>query len=108
MTVYSKLYSVVLCSAAIITQPVNISVELGATITLSVGIIGYDIFQWYGPGSVMLSDGGRISGAITDTLTVINAMSSDSGDYFVDVAVFGTFPFITGQSNMATVTVTCK
>ena len=109
MSVCSKLYNLLcFCSAAIVTQPVSTSVELGTTITLSVGVTGYDVFQWFGPGSVMLSDDGRISGANTGRLTITNAISSDSGDYFVDVAAFGTIPPVTEQSNVATVTVTCK
>ena len=75
--------------AAIDTQPMDTDVVRGTTITLSVVVTGYDTFLWFGPGNTLLSNGGRISGANTATLTITNAMASDAGDYFVDVSVSG-------------------
>ena len=76
---------------------------LGATITFSVAVTGYDTFQWFGPGGVMLNTGGRILGANTRILRISDIMATDAGDYFVDVAVSAN-PAITEQSNTATVT----
>ena len=100
----AHLNSTHLCFAAIDTQPMNTDAELGTTITLSVVVTGYDTFQWFGPGDTMLNNGGRISGADTDTLTITNAMTTDAGDYFVNVAM-GASPAV--QSNTATVRVEC-
>ena len=96
-------------SVAINTQPVNTNGEIGSTIILSVGVTGYDVFQWFRDRSspIAMVDNGRISGATTATLTITNAKSFDAGDYFVDLAVSSN-PAQTDQSDPATVTVQCK
>ena len=61
-------------------------VYAGGTLTLSVTVGGTAPFtyQWMKNGSP-LSDGGRISGAHTSTLTIIVADSTDSGNYQLHV-----------------------
>ena len=87
----------------------NANSEIGTTITLSVGVTGYDVFQWFRDRSsrIAVVDNGRISGANTATLTITNAKSSDSGEYFVDLAVSSN-PAQTSQSDLATVRVQCE
>ena len=79
--------------------------ELGTTITLSVAVTGYNLFEWYKDGMPM-SDGGRISGVETDTLTITNAMTSDTGSYFVLVSTLGLANAV--GSDPAFVRVQCK
>lgn len=81
-------------SLAIISGPPQILVDIpsselvyaGNTLTLSVTVGGTAPFtyQWMKNGSP-LSDGGRISGAHTSTLTIVVADGTDSGNYQLHV-----------------------
>ncbi len=71
------------CTAPAITQqPVGATVAVGGTISLSVAGTGATplLRQWRRNG-VDLSDGGRISGAQTPTLTISDAQPQDAGAY---------------------------
>ena len=91
-------------SAAIDTQPVGTTVQSGSNIILSVTATGFDSFQWFGP-SGMLSDGGSVTGATTDTLTIANAMAPDSGDYFVRLTISSVSPAFSTDSDTVSVAV---
>ena len=91
-------------STAIDSQPVGTTIQSGSNIVLSVAATGFDSFQWFGP-SGMLSDGGSVTGATTDMLTVANAMGSDSGDYFVRLTISSVSPVFNIDSDTVTVTV---
>lgn len=58
----------------------------GRTVRLSVGAVGTaPTYQWWSNG-VALVDGGRISGATSDTLAIANAQPSDAASYHVEIA----------------------
>ena len=54
-----------------------------AVFTVTASDPGYGI-KWYGPGGE-LSDGGRVSGATTDTLTITDVESGDAGQYYAEI-----------------------
>jgi hypothetical protein len=68
-----------------VSCPSNANYYAGNTITLSVSATGGNgvyTYQWYKDGNP-LSDGGRISGATTATLTISNAQTgTDNGGYY--------------------------
>ncbi len=69
---------------AITTQPATQPVNLGNTATLSVVVTSSTplYYQW-SKGGTALTDGGRISGSTTATLTITGAQTSDAADYTV-------------------------
>ena len=71
----------------ITTQPADQTVTAGQTATFTVAATGDEplSYQWKKDGND-LSDGGRISGAATATLTISNAQASDAGSYTVVVS----------------------
>jgi hypothetical protein len=72
----------------ILTQPVGQVVAPGSTATITVVAIGSGVitYQWYFEGSPV-ANGGRISGADTDTLVITDAQEEiDEGSYYVVVA----------------------
>jgi Immunoglobulin I-set domain/Immunoglobulin domain/Protein of unknown function (DUF642) len=72
---------------AITAQPTNQGVYWGATATFTVAASGGQplFYQWQANG-VDLTDGGRISGSATSTLTLQNISLADVGNYFVVVS----------------------
>lgn len=67
-----------------ITQdPTDQTVTTGATANFTIVSDG-SLFQWR-KGGVPLSDGGNISGATTESLSISNAQESDEGSYSCDV-----------------------
>lgn len=66
----------------ILTQPESYNPIAGSTLSLHVGASGSPslLYQWRHAGE-LLSDGGRISGAATDTLMIAKAGVVDSGGY---------------------------
>ncbi|MBX3359683.1 MAG: immunoglobulin domain-containing protein [Phycisphaeraceae bacterium] len=73
---------------AITTQPASKLVTPGATASLSVSATAGSetlTYQWRRNG-VDLTDGGRISGALTPTLQISGAEAGDAGDYTVRIA----------------------
>ncbi len=71
------------CTGATITSnPTSLSVQPGATATLTSGGAGSlpRTFRWYRNG-LELQDGGRVSGATTATLTIATTVVADSGSY---------------------------
>ena len=86
--------TVLLAAPEIATQPTDQSVLSGSSVSLSVLAIGSlpMTYQWQRNG-VPLSDGGRISGASTATLSISAADIEDVGVYSVVVAnAFGAVP----------------
>ena len=75
---------------AITSQPVGQTVVQGTNVSFSVGVSGnYLVYQWYGNG-VPLSNGARITGATSSTVTISSAAGSDTGSYYVIVTnLFG-------------------
>ncbi len=71
---------------AISVQPKSQAVSTGANLVLSVGASGSPepSYQWKKAGA-NLSDGGRIAGATTATLTITAVQSGDEGSYTVVV-----------------------
>lgn len=84
-------------------QPAEQRVAVGATATLSVQATGAQplSYQWM-KGQNNLSDGGKISGATSDTLQITNCDVADLGGYRCVV----TNAFGNATSNSATLTVT--
>jgi hypothetical protein len=72
----------VLVPAAIASQPLSQSVFLGSNVTFAATAIGTTPlnYQWYFNGSP-LTDGGRVSGSLTTSLTISNIQLSDAGGY---------------------------
>jgi hypothetical protein len=68
------------------TQPVTRTVSPGSTVSFSVTASGGTLSYRWQKNSVNLSDGGRISGATTATLTITNVSSLDQGSYRVVVS----------------------
>ncbi|MCX7922339.1 MAG: DUF4347 domain-containing protein [Clostridia bacterium] len=71
---------------SITTQPSSQTITAGQTATLTVAAAGDAplTYQWK-KGGTDVSDGGNISGATTDTLTITNAQAADAGNYTVVV-----------------------
>jgi hypothetical protein len=68
----------------ITTQPVNITVETGTTLTLSVVATGSNLtYQWYRVGSTTNT---AISGATSATYSKVNTANADAAFYYVLVA----------------------
>lgn len=94
----SVLSVLVINSTKITVQPVSKSrVPDGSVITFSVTATGTPplAYQWYqvtADGSTnTLSDGGNISGSVTNALTIDGATTNDEGSYFVVVSgIYGT------------------
>ena len=84
----------VLIPAAITTQPSNMVAAIGDTVVLSVGATGTGplVYQWRKNG-LNLTDGGRVSGATSPTVTISNILTSDVGNY--DVTVSNSFSLAT-------------
>jgi len=91
----------------ITTQPANQSVCPGNDVTFSVQATGAPplYYQWKKDGTD-LSDGGRISGATTATLTITDVKSGDEGAYTVWVAAHPPDYLCGVTSNGATLEVT--
>ncbi len=92
----SNAYGSVVSSNAILTvdvpvsftqQPQSQNKAIGGQATLSVAVTGTAPFtyQWYS-NSAPLSDGGRISGTATATLSISDLQTSDTGSYSVVVS----------------------
>jgi hypothetical protein len=77
----------ILMPAQLTTQPTNQSVLLNSNAVFTVSATGTGSlnYQWQKSG-VNLSDGGRLSGANSSTLTISAAMTNDAGDYHVVVS----------------------
>lgn len=96
-TTNSTLVTLIVIDPAINAQPVASQIKfLNATANLSVTAGGTPAlsYQWYqgDPGTATaLSNGGRISGAKTNALTITGLTAADTSDYFVTVGNgFGT------------------
>jgi len=86
----------------IVLQPTNITAVANNTATFIVAAIGLtDLsYQWYF-NNTALSNGGRISGAYSPTLNILNTTTNDSGSYQVIV----TNNFGSATSSLAALTV---
>ncbi|MBP7279307.1 MAG: immunoglobulin domain-containing protein, partial [Sedimentibacter sp.] len=84
------------------TQPVSITKLVGETATFNIDATGSGTlsYQWK-KNSVNLSNGGRISGATSNTLTITSVIEDDETSYTVLLSDDGT----TKSSNQAYLTV---
>ena len=86
---------------AVTLDPVSVSPVEGQSFTLTAAIKGSGVsYRWQRDG-IDLSDGGRVSGATTQTLTITGASAADSGDY----RLVGTSAAGVAATRTATVTV---
>jgi photosystem II stability/assembly factor-like uncharacterized protein len=72
---------------SISTEPANQTLCAGAMASLSVAASGTDVTYRWRKGGNPLSDGGNITGATTDHLTINPAAAADAGTY--DVVITG-------------------
>lgn len=80
-------------------DPLSQTVDAGQTVNLSVTATGTGPlnYEWHGPSGV-LSNGGKISGATTASLSITDFQATDDGDYFVVVTnTFGTATSVTAN-----------
>jgi len=95
----------VLVPATIISQPANqyVLTNANATFVMSAKGDGPLSFRWYF-GTAPLSDGGRVSGTGTPTLTIQGVQASDLGGYQVVVSnMWGVVTSAVATLNFATV-----
>ena len=87
--VVSNLYAAVVSQAAltVVLQPQNKTVILGSNAVLNVVTGGSAplTYAWQKSG-LNLSDGGRVSGAASDTLTITGTLASDAANYRVVIS----------------------
>lgn len=75
-----------LAATEIITQPANTYVAEGETATFTVIAEGEDLdYEWYKDGS-LVTNGGNVSGAYTNELTIANISSTNEGTYQVTIS----------------------
>ena len=69
----------------ITNQPVNCTCGAGsnATFAVTAGGLGLLSYQWVKYGTNYLTDGGKISGSTTTTLTISNVLKADQGNFSV-------------------------
>ncbi len=72
-------------------QPVSVVVAAGGSAQFSVTALNAASYAWYHDGNP-LSNGGDISGADTDTLTIANIEAADEGDYHCVATGAGSTP----------------
>ncbi len=68
----------------ITAQPVSQNIEPGETAVFTVAGLSIVSYQWY-KNSTALTNGGNISGATTNTLTISNVQIADEAGYFCRV-----------------------
>ena len=86
------------------TATTNVSVNQNQAVTLKLSYGGKGLgmgFQWYNSGGKVL-DGGRISGAQTDSLTITGAAGSDTDTYYSEVSL-GSLTMNSGNFNLTTI-----
>jgi hypothetical protein len=88
--------------AVIVDQPASQAVLLSSNAVFSASASGTEplAFQWYFNGAP-LTNGGRISGAATNTLSITSIQTNDTGSY----QLFVTNSYGSATSSMATLTV---
>ncbi len=93
-------------STSISTHPLDQTVDVSGNATFSVVVDTGpgNTFEWFFGGN-LLSDGNDIDGATTDTLTIMNVVQADAGNYFVRISNSPSEPV---DSNPAILTVVCK
>jgi hypothetical protein len=72
----------------ITSQPNPVTANAGSTVMFSVSATGTAplSYHWFKNGAIALTDGGKISGSATPTLTLANIASDNGGDYSVIVS----------------------
>ena len=66
-------------------DPEDTTVDLGTSAEFHVYSVGVDTYEWYKEdpnGAILQTNGGDISGATTDTLTIANVETADEGMYY--------------------------
>ena len=76
---------------AIVTQPISVATGAGGSASFTVEVSGEGLkYQWFGPGGVSLSDiSGKIAGATTSNLEILNVQQGDTGKYQVSISNAG-------------------
>lgn len=95
------------CPPVIDVGPASGSAPLGLAIVLTVAGAGTDplSFRWR-KNEVELSDGGRVTGAATPTLTISNVQAGDAGNY--DVVLSNSCGSTSSSTAHITVTAPCR
>jgi hypothetical protein len=78
------------CSPIIPTEPVNQTVCVGSSVSFSVAATGVMLTYQWRRGTVDLVNGGSISGATSDTLTINPVTMSDAASDY-NVVIIGTY-----------------
>ena len=86
-TVTSVVATLTITDPAVILQPTNQTVNYGTNVTFSVIAFGTGPFsyQWHRVGFGDLTDGGNISGSLSQALTLTGVSYLDAGTYYVTV-----------------------
>ena len=73
---------------AIETQPISIETGVGGSASFTVMVSGEELkYQWFGPGGDTLSDiPGKVTGATTSNLEILNVQQGDTGKYRVSIS----------------------
>jgi hypothetical protein len=97
-------------SPVIITQPTNQGVAVGSNATFAVTAVGFAplSYQWWVNGTNLLvngsqTNGATISGVTNNVLTISNAQTNDSGNYY-SVTVTNSSGSMTSSNALLTVT----
>ena len=70
---------------SITTQPISVDANAGDNVSFTVVASGTGLAYQWNKNSSALVDGGNISGATTNTLSITNVASADYGDYNCDI-----------------------
>ncbi len=81
------LVDVVYPNPAIVSEPEGGAVQVDSDVSFTVEATGLGTleYQWFKVDGGALTDGGRISGATTPTLTITGVQAGDAGIYYVEV-----------------------
>jgi len=70
----------------VLGDPAGVTVAAGETATFTVETSNVESYRWYKRGTGALSDGDRVSGAQTATLTISDVALADEGYYYCEVS----------------------
>ena len=72
-------------------QPNDVTTREGGSASFTVIVSGEELkYQWFGPGGDSLSDiPGKITGATTSNLEILNVQQVDAGKYRVSISNAG-------------------
>jgi hypothetical protein len=85
----------------IVTQPVGVTVTAGEPAVLTIEAISATSYEWYragDPDELLVSDGVKIIGAETNTLTITDVQQADEGQYYCKLINDDTKKFTLSES----------